>query len=374
MDEENTQNKLTPEEEQLLREFEEERRKAKEAMEKNVREEIKSELAEEVKELMERQTGDAIEKEVKEKIEQEAREKIEKELREKLEDELKEKLKKELEEKIKKEIIEKEKQKREEILKKIMAFKQIEEEELKEKVRQEVQQEEERKKQELMQQLKELKMQEEEKKKMMEEELKEKIKEQLKNEIEAERAKKKQELLAKLEKVKQESAQFAQKLTGANLNMEEITSILNLFNEAQEILMVLLTGRLDEKDVYNIFLKTAFSSSKKYYDILGKVFTDKNGKMLEKGKINIQQILNNYGVLKETVEIKNKKLLLALRDILDERLIAIELATSLDIKNSILSDFFQRLDKLVKFSKYKKEIVDIFIKQVIPDTTLKPGE
>jgi len=410
--------KLTEEEEELLREFEEERKKMNSVMEKEVKEEVKQRLAEEIKEVMVKEAQGGMEEEVMKELEEamkieaqevtaelidreikgkademiekqtaipkeqpesteEMKARIEAELREKLEKEIKEKIeaearkkaeesRKEIEQKIRKELEDEEKRKKEEILKKLQVLKQMEEDKKAE--------EEKHKKEEMLKQFMELKKEDDEKRAQQESELREKMKEQLRMEIEEERKRKRQEILNKLDAVKQESETMQKSLLSLKMSNDEKTAMLTLFEECQRVFLDLFSIRGERKKAEILFLKAGNAAALKNIDVLKKVFFDKDGKQRENGSIEIPRFLSNINALTVPEEDKSRMLFKALREIFDERLIAVETATNIEIKDSVLSDLLRRLDKITARAAQSKRVKDLFMENVVPNTSLKAGE
>lgn len=368
--------KLTDEEEALLREFEEERRTARGSVAREVHQELKEAIEEQVKEVMEREVQGGMEAQVKKEVEmamdiavekavskEEMQKQMEDNLRKKIEEETRAKLQKEIEEKIRKEVEEREKQRKEELLKKIQALKQLEDEIKNEKEK------ESRERQELQQKLQAMEYSAGNTKQQNEEELKEKLREELKKEMEEERQKKKEALLQKLETTKQAAAAVQPK----GLDHNEKVIILQLFEESQLVMSTFLNTRLSKKDVENMFVKSLMTGQNKYPGVLKRVMYDKEGNLNPAGSINASRIIANTDMLPMAEEKKSAMFFEALHFIFEERVIAMEAATSYDIKNNIISDVLNQMRKSITRKGYTPKVESIFIKQVFPSTTLKQG-
>jgi hypothetical protein len=368
--------KLTEEEEALLREFEEDRKIARGNVAQEVHQELKEAIEEQVKEVMAREVQGGMEAEVKKEVEmamdiavekavsrEEMQKQMEADLRAKIEQETRASLQKEIEEKVRKEVEEREKQRKEELLKKIQGLKQLEDEIKVEKEK------ESRERQELQKRLQEIENSTGNVKQMDETELKEKLREELRKEMEEERQKKKEALLLKLENTKQAAAASQPK----GLDHNEKVVILQLFEEAQLVMSTFLSTRLSKKDVEAMYVNSLMTGQNKYPDVLKRVMYDKTGNPTQGGAINASRILANADMLPVTEEKKSARFFEALRYVFDERVIAMEAATSYDIKNSIISDVLNQMKKSITKKGYNPKIESIFIKQVFPSTTLNQG-
>lgn len=368
--------KLTEEEEALLREFEEERKVARGNVAQEVHQELKEAIEEQVKEVMEREVQGGMEAQVKKEVEmamdiavekavskEEMQKQMETELRNKIEQETRAKLQAEIEEKVRKEVEDREKQRKEELLKKIQALKQLEDEIKTEKEK------ESKEREEMQRKLQEMEYSAGNTKQQNEDELKEKLREELKKEMEEERQKKKEALLLKLENTKQAAVAAQPK----GLDHNEKVIILQLFEEAQLVMSTFLTTRLPKKDVEAMYLKTLMSGQEMYPDVLKRVMYDKTGNLTPSGAINASRIIANTDMLTLAEEKKSARYFEALRFIFEERVIAMEEATSYDIKNNIISDVLNQMKKSITKKGYNPKIESIFVKQVFPSTTLKQG-
>ncbi len=380
--------KLTEEEEALLREFENDRKKASSDMDADIHKELKEQLAEEVKEVMQKEMQGGIEEEVKEVLmySMEAAEAAapaaapaavssEQEMRKKIEEEMRHKIQAELEDKIRKEIEEREKQKKEELLKKIQALKKIEEESKlwaeeekarEEKIRQEIEEKEKIKREELLSRIKDLEQKGGPDKKALEEELRGNIR----KEMEEERLRKKEELMKKLESVKQP----APASDGGEVTSDEKIILLQLFEESQRIMYSYLTMRLNRKDIEMLYTDSVETATDKYPEILKRALYDKNGNPMPGAALNISRITANVNMLQLPEDKKARKMIEALHAVFDERLIKIEIKTSNDIKNKMVSDLIAAMKKSIVKKAYNPKIESIFMKQLVPSTTVKREE
>jgi hypothetical protein len=368
--------RLTEEEEALLREFENERRTARGSVAQEVHQEYKEAIEEQVKEVMEHEAQGGMEAQVKKEVEmamdiavekavsrEEFKKQIEEDLRKKIEQETRASLQQEIEEKIRKEVEEREKFRKEELLKKIQALKQLEDEIKTEKEKESIE------RQELQKKLQDIESTAGNAKHLDEQALKEKLREELKIEMEEERQKKKEALLLKLENTKQTAVASQPK----GLDHNEKVVILQLFEEAQLVMLTFLSTRLSRKDVEAMYLKSLMTGQNKYPDVLKRVMYDKTGNLTPSGAINASRIIANADMLPVTEEKKSARFFEALRFLFEERVISMETATSYDIKNSIISDTLNQMKKSINKKGYNPKIESIFIKQIFPSTTLKQG-
>jgi hypothetical protein len=368
--------RLSDEEEALLREFEEERSRVKSSVAEEVHEELKQAIAEQVKEVMEHEVQGGMDAQVKKEVEmqmeievekavsvEELKKKIEEDLRKKIEDETRTRLQKEIEEKVKKEVEERERQRKEELLKKIQALKNLEDEMKVEKEK------ENKEREELRSKLDEIERTSGSMKQLNEDEIKDKLRQELKKEMEDERQKKKEALLLKLENTKQAAAAAQPK----GLDHNEKVIILQLFEEAQLVLLTLLSTRLSKKEVESMYVKTLMAAQGIFPDVLKRVMYDKTGNLLQTGVINASRIIANTDMLPVPEDKKSARFFEALHCIFEERIIAMETSTSFDIKNNIVHDVLNQMKKSITRKGYNPKIESIFIKQVFPSTTLKQG-
>jgi hypothetical protein len=368
--------KLSEEEEMLLREFEEERSMAKNNVAQEVHLELKQAIEEQVKEVMEREAQGGMDAEVKKEVEmamdievekavsgEELKKMIEADLRQKIEEETRARLQKEIEEKVKKEVEDRERQRKEELLKKIQALKNLEDEIKLEK------QKESKEREELARKLEEIEKNSGNMSRQSEAELKEKLRGELKKEMEEERQKKKDALLLKLEGAKQAAAEAQPK----GLDHNEKVIILQLFEEAQVVMMTFLATRLSKKDVESMYLKTLMAAQGRYPDVLKRVMYDKSGSLIPAGVINASRIIANTDMLPLPEEKKSSRFFEALRAVFEERVISMETSTSYDIKNSIITDVISQMKKSITKKGYNPKIESIFVKQIIPGATLRQG-
>jgi len=293
------------------------------------------------------------------------RKQVEEDIRKQIEEETKEKLRREMEENIRKEIEERERLKKEELLQKIQTLKCIEDEkkmwaedqeQLKEKLKEEVKQEMEQEKQKEKESL---------------EEARERMKDELKKEIEEERKKKKEALLEKLKGVKKEGDAIETGEKG--LGHDDKVVIMQLFEESQRMMSTFLVTRLNQAEVEKMYTKTLVKVADANPGILKRSMYDMSGNPTKGGILNVKRVLANVNGLVDPEEKKGPKLFEALRKIFDERVIEMEIATSTDIKNKIMSDVINKMEKSIERKGYGLKIKSIFMKQIIPVTSLKQG-
>ncbi|HRU38784.1 MAG TPA: hypothetical protein P5511_02815, partial [Candidatus Goldiibacteriota bacterium] len=128
-----------------------------------------------------------------------------------------------------------------------------------------------------------------------------------------------------------------------------------------------------KKDIEAMYAKTLMSGQNTYPDVLRRVMYDKTGNMLPGGGINASRIIANTDMLPLAEEKKAARFFEALRFVFEERVTAMETATSYDIKNGIISDVLNQMKKSITRKGYGPKVESIFLKQVFPTTTLSQG-
>ena len=127
-----------------------------------------------------------------------------------------------------------------------------------------------------------------------------------------------------------------------------------------------LSTRLTKKDVESMYLKTLMAAQGQFPDVLKRVMYDKTGNIIATGIINASRIIANTEMLPVPEDKKSSRFFESLRCIFDERVAAMETATSADIKNNILNDVLNQMKKSITKKGYNPKIESIFIKQVFP--------
>ncbi len=212
---------------------------------------------------------------------------------------------------------------------------------------------------------------EEETRKKLETEMREKIKQEFTDE----KQKKKEEILKKIEQSKQQSAAEAASAAAAGFttNYSEKMNLINMFEQTQKMLALLLSKLMRRNPVDTMFLKTLEKAMEKYPDVLKKVDCNQYGKVRADGSIEVARLAANLNAMYMPDDRKTEKFLNALKDIFEERLIAVELALGIETKDEILSNLLMQAEKVFSKKEYRQKLKDLFNDRIIPDTTLKPG-
>jgi hypothetical protein len=215
---------------------------------------------------------------------------------------------------------------------------------------------------------------EEETRKKLEAEMREKIKQELTDE----KQKKKEEILKKIEQSKMQSAAEAAAAAaaapaGLTTNYSEKMNLINMFEQSQKMLALLLSKLMRRNPVDTMFLKTLEKAMEKFQDVLKKVDCNQYGKVRTDGSIEVARLAANLNAMYMPEGKKTEKFLNALKDIFEERLIAVELALGIETKDEILSNLLMQAEKVFSKKEYQQRLRDIFNEYIIPDTTLKQG-
>jgi len=220
-------------------------------------------------------------------------------------------------------------------------------------------------------------------KKIIEEETRAKVetemREKIKQEIEQERARKKEETLRKIDVLKKESDDAAKAAAmaapaGLVLDYSEKMSLINMFEQSQKMLGMILSKFMRRAPVDTMFLKTLDKCIEKYQDVLKKVDMNQNGKVRTDGSLEVARLAANLNAMYMPEDRKNERFFKALKDIFEDRLIAIELALGIETKDEILSSLLMQVEKIFGKREYSGRLKDIFHEKIVPDTTMKPGE
>lgn len=199
---------------------------------------------------------------------------------------------------------------------------------------------------------------------------------------EEERLRKREETLKKLEASKKQSAEYqasltkrtAQESTAVVTTHTDKVTLLNMFEHTQKVFAQLLSKLVKRKPVETMMVRTLEKAMACNPDVLKKANINQGGKNREDGSLEIPRVAANMNALMLDEEKRTKKFLDALRQIFDERLIATEIATSIEVKDEIISAIMMQIDRIFDMNKYGKNLKDIFVEYIVPSTTLKPGE
>ena len=200
------------------------------------------------------------------------------------------------------------------------------------------------------------------------------MKDEIKKEMEEERARKKQEILSRLDSVKTQSDEFQKKLGEVTLNYSEMTSMILLFEESQKIFLQILSARTDKKTAQNIFFKAVLTAEKKMPEVLKRVITDKNGNLKSDAVLESARYVANINALQLPEPQKAAKFTAGLREIFDERIIAAEVATNIQAKEFMIGELITKLNQVILKGAFGKKINDLFMGQVVPNTSLNQGD
>lgn len=206
-------------------------------------------------------------------------------------------------------------------------------------------------------------------KKQIEEEMREK----LRREFEEERAKKREEVLKKLGEIK-ETTEQQQTQAKVLTNYSEKISLLQIFEQSQNIFKNLLSKLIKRTPVETMFLKTLEKAMQKYPDVLRKADFNQYNKVRVDGSIEIGRVAANLNSLYMPEDKKEIKFFNALHDIFEERLIATELAVGIETKDEIISKLITQMEEILKAKNISTKLINIFMEKIVPSTTIKPGE
>lgn len=206
-------------------------------------------------------------------------------------------------------------------------------------------------------------------KKQIEEEMREK----LRREFEEERTKKREEVLKKLGEIK-ETSETQQTQAKVLTNYSEKISLLQIFEQSQNIFKNLLSKLIKRTPVETMFLKTLEKAMQKYPDVLRKADFNQYNKVRVDGSIEIGRVAANLNSLYMPEDKKEIKFFNALHDIFEERLIATELAVGIETKDEIISKLITQMEEILKAKNISTKLINIFMEKIVPSTTIKPGE
>ncbi len=208
----------------------------------------------------------------------------------------------------------------------------------------------------------------EELRKQIEEEMREK----LRKEMEEERARKREEVLKKLENVKTEKEKVSQEPSITNYS--EKISLLQVFEQSQNIFKKLLSKLIKRTLVETMFLKTLEKAMSKHPDVLRKADHNQYNKIRVDGSLEIGRVAANINALYMPEKQKEAKFFTALYDIFEERLIATELAVGIATKDELISKLILQMEQVFEMKQIPNKLKDIFMEKIFPSTTIKPGE
>jgi len=206
-------------------------------------------------------------------------------------------------------------------------------------------------------------------KKKIEEEMREK----LRKEFEEERAKKREEVLKKLDEIK-ETEKIQQPQVKVLTNYSEKISLLQIFEQSQNILKNLLSKLIKRNPVETMFLKTLEKAIQKHPDVLRKSDFNQFNKVRVDGSIEIGRVAANLNSIYMPEDKKEIKFFNVLHDIFEERLIAIELAVGIETKDEIISKLIGQVEEILKTKNISTKLINIFMGKIVPSTTMKLGE
>ncbi len=188
---------------------------------------------------------------------------------------------------------------------------------------------------------------------------------------------KREENLRKIEEAKKESVKYAQELQKPkheNLDFKERLLLINMFEQAQKMLAILLSRIIKRKPVETMYVRTLQKAIKNNPEVLKRADINQHGKERQDGTIEVARVASNVNWIGAAEIVKNEKLYTALREIFEERLIAVEVATELATKEEVLSNLLEQTERAFTAGKYGATLNRIFFEKIIPDTTLKQGE
>jgi len=198
-------------------------------------------------------------------------------------------------------------------------------------------------------------------------------------ELDPEKVKKREELLKKIEENEKKAAELRDEKPAGGaksrvFSYNEIIMMISLFDASQQIFGVLLSKLIKKAPVMTMFLKTLEKAMKTNPEILRKADLNSKGGARADGSLEPARVFSNYNTLQGTAENKLMKFFSALRDIFEERLIAVEMASGIETKDEIMSNILIQSEKLFYKKEYPEKLTRAFFEYVVPNTTLKPGE
>lgn len=217
--------------------------------------------------------------------------------------------------------------------------------------------------------------------------LEDEMRERIKKELEDAAARKKEETLKRLEAVKQDSKAYQDSLAAKSAeaaaapadrgilttHAEKIT-LMQMFDHSQKALFNILIKLIRKNAVETMYIKTLEKAMAKNRDVLRKVDHNNLGQVRIDGSLEMGRLAANVNALYAPEAKKNEMFLAALNDIFEERLIATELATSIETKDDVMSTLLNQLEQAFPKKGIDRRLIDIFIGHIVPSTTVKPGE
>jgi hypothetical protein len=206
------------------------------------------------------------------------------------------------------------------------------------------------------------------------------LREKIKKELEEEQKKKKEATLRRIEEVKKQSASYQAELSkkqpakGGSLPYASVISLLNMFEQSQKVFAVVLGKLIKKQAVETMFARTMQKAVEKYPDVLKKAGINQAGKLREDGSLEMPRVAANFNALYLPEEKRAERFFASLRYLFEERLIATELATSLEIKDEVISTIMMQTEKIFEKKGYDGEVRSIFMEHIVPNTTMKSGE
>ncbi|HRU39629.1 MAG TPA: hypothetical protein P5511_07100, partial [Candidatus Goldiibacteriota bacterium] len=282
---------------------------------------------------------------------------------------------------LRKEFEEKQRQKDEELRKKLETLKKVEDsikpaavnpavakEKLKEELEAKQKKEEKNMQKQVVDSIKKSKEEEERVKKEREAALREKMKQQIHDEMEKEKEQRKKELLQKMEAVKKESEEMHEKLSEIKLSHEEKVMLVSMLEDSLNIVAVYYMARTGKvkADVIRLYVRSLVDAARKDPEYIRKALLDTDGEQRKDGtfdRIKLITLANNVS-FDETK--RAEKLCKVLRLIFDERLMTIEDAHNTEVKNRIMQDFRMNISKVTANPKYSKRVAALFTNYVVP--------
>jgi hypothetical protein len=219
-------------------------------------------------------------------------------------------------------------------------------------------------------------------KKKIEQETRQKVeaemRDKIKLEIELEKTRKKEDTLRKIDAFKKENEEAVKAAAaapaGTALNYSEKMSLINMFEQSQKLLAAILSKLMRRTPVDTMFLKTLEKCMEKHQAVLKKVDTNQYGKVRTDGSIEVARLAANLNAMHGAEDKKNESFFDALKDVFEERLIAVELALGIETKDDILSNLLMQADRVFGKKEYTDKLRNVFHEKIVPDTTMKPGE
>ncbi len=198
---------------------------------------------------------------------------------------------------------------------------------------------------------------------------------------EHERMRRREETLKKLEESKKQSAEYQASLakravletSAAITTHAEKLELLKMFELSQEVFAKLLSKLIKRRAVETMMARTLEKAAKVHAEVLKKSNVNQAGKTREDGSLEIPRVMANINAMMTGEEKRTEKFFMALRGLFEERLIAAEIATSIEVKDDIISATIMQTDTVFG-RNYSRRLKDIFMEHAVPNTTMKSGE